>query len=40
MMMTEKLENHKEECCLNYDERVQQIKNTIDTLNIAQEISQ
>ena len=40
MMITEKLENHKEESCLNYDERVQQIKNTIDTLNIAQEISQ
>ena len=40
MMMTEKLEKQKEESCLNYDERVQQIKNTIDTLNIAEEISQ
>ena len=39
-MMTEKIENHQEESSLNYDERVQQIKNTIDTLNIAQEISQ
>ena len=39
-MMIETIDKHQEESSLNYNERVQQIKNTIDTLNIAQEISQ
>ena len=38
--MIETIDKHQEESSLNYNERVQQIKNTIDTLNIAQEISQ
>jgi DNA-binding transcriptional MocR family regulator len=40
MIMIETVNKHQEESSLNCNERVQQIKNTIDTLNIAEEISQ
>ena len=38
--MIETIDKHQEASALNYNERVEQIKNTIDTLNIAREISQ
>jgi DNA-binding transcriptional MocR family regulator len=37
--MNESLNNSIEEQSLNRDERVKQLKNTIDTLHIAEEIS-
>jgi DNA-binding transcriptional MocR family regulator len=37
--MNESLNNNIEEQSLNRDERVKQLKNTIDTLHIAEEIS-
>ena len=40
MVMIATLDKNPEKSSFNYSERIQRIKNTIDTLNIAEEISQ